>query len=344
MRRFLLIILIAALLRGCTPSAQTQTALPEETTLAPTEAETSFGIHVSGTELLSAAGEPIVMRGVNHPHSWFPQEDETALRAMAELGCNTVRIVCGCGILYEKDTAADLIQLADLCRELGLTVILEVHDITGQDHPDLLAQVVDYWIEVREALIGREDFLILNIANEWKSQRWGKEWSRSYAAQIPRLREAGIRNAILIDAAGGGQYGESLGPFGPAVLEADPDRNTFFSVHIYDTAGRDPETIEKNLSSGREAGLCVIVGEFGPEHQGRDIDEEYLLKYCHQEGIGYLGWSWKGNASPNNHLDISSTWDGSRLTEWGDFLFNSEFGIRQTTKNSIISASFSNIG
>lgn len=344
MRRFLLIILITALLCGCAASAEPQTALPEETTLAPTETETSCGIHVSGTELLSAAGEPFLIRGVNHPHSWFPQEDETALWAMADLGCNAVRIVCGCGILYEKDTAEDLIQLTDLCRELGLAVILEVHDITGQDHPDLLEQVVDYWIEVREALIGRENFVILNIANEWKGQRWGREWGRAYAAQIPRLREAGIRNAILVDAPGGGQYGESLGEFGPAVLEADPDRNTFFSVHIYGTAGRDPETIEKNLSSGREAGLCVIVGEFGPKHQGRDIDGEFLLKYCHQERIGYLGWSWKGNASPNEHLDICHSWDGKNLTEWGDFLFNSEFGIVQTSENSIIFASFSNIG
>lgn len=341
MRRFLAFILITAMLAGC---AAPSTEGTEMTTLPSVEEERAYGIHVSGTELLDAAGEPFLIRGVNHPHSWYPQEDETALKAIAQLGCNTVRIVCGCGILYEKDPAEELIRLTDLCRELELAVILEVHDITGQDHPELLAQVVDYWIGVREALIGREDFVIVNIANEWKGQRWGREWSRAYAAQIPRLREAGIRNAILVDVAGGGQYGESLGEFGDAVLEADPDKNTLFSVHIYDAAGRDPETIEKNLSSGREAGLCVIVGEFGPSHQGRDIDEEYLLKYCHQEGIGYLGWSWKGNASPNEHLDLSYTWDGSDLTEWGEFLFGSEFGIRQTSENSITFASFSNIG
>lgn len=331
MRRFILFLLVAALLGGCAPSPAPATAASEETEENNVPSSIS-GIRVSGTELLNAAGEPFLIRGVNHPHSWYPQEDETALKAIADLGCNTVRVVCGCGILYEKDSAEDLIQLTDLCRELGLAVILEVHDITGEDHPDLLAQVVDYWIEVREALIGREDFVILNIANEWKGQRWGREWSRAYAEQIPRLREAGIRNAILVDAAGGGQYGESLREFGPAVLEADPEQNTFFSVHIYETAGRDAATIEKNLSSGTDAGLCVLVGEFGPEHQGKDIDEAFLLEYCHREGIGYLGWSWAGNASPNEPLDISHTWDGSQLTQWGEFLFNSEFGIRQTSE------------
>ena len=349
MCRMLILLLIAALLCGCAAGETAVTAVAEpETTAsaatepAPTEPVRSF--RVEGTELLDPGGNPFLIRGVNHPHRWFPEQDETALRAMAELGCNTVRIVCGCGILYEKDTVESLNALTDLCKELGMVAILEVHDITCEDHPDKLAQVVDYWIEVREALIGREEWVILNIANEWKGQRWGREWSRAYCAQIPRLREAGIRNAILVDTAGGCQYGESLMEFGPAVLDADPERNTFFAVHLYQAAGRDPATIEKNLRSGRDAGLCVLVGEFGPSHQGHDVDEAYILEYCHREGIGYLGWSWAGNASPNEQLDLSLTWDGSKLTQWGEFLFFSEFGIRQTSKDCITFASFSNIG
>lgn len=34
------------------------------------------GFHVSGTELLDKNGDPYVMRGVNHGHSWFKQDLE----------------------------------------------------------------------------------------------------------------------------------------------------------------------------------------------------------------------------------------------------------------------------
>lgn len=336
MRRLIASLLILISLWGCAAAPEpTVPSQPPEAS-AVTEPEPVRGFRVAGTQLLDANGEPFLIRGVNHPHSWFPEKDEAALRAMAELGCNAVRIVCGCGILYPEDTAQDLIRLTDLCRELGMVVILEVHDITGDDLPASLEQVVDYWIRVREALTGREEWVIVNIANEWKSQRSGRNWSLAYISQIPRLREAGIRNTLLVDVAGGGQYGTSLTDFGAAVLEADPDRNVFFSLHIYHEAGKSRTVMERELSAGPNAGLCVAVGEFGPAHLDRDIDEAYLMEYCHREGIGYLGWSWMGNAAPNEALDLAKAWDGSSLTPWGELLFHGPCGIGETAERCTV--------
>ena len=70
-----------------------------------------------------------------------------------------------------------------------------------------------------------------------------------------------------------------------------------FAVHMYGTAGKNSSVIEKNLRFATDNGLCVIVGEFGYTHTDGDVDEAFIMKYCQENGIGYLGWSWKGNIS-----------------------------------------------
>jgi mannan endo-1,4-beta-mannosidase len=44
------------------------------------------------------------------------------------------------------------------------------------------------------------------------------------------------------------------------------------------------------------------------------VDEAYLMKYCQKIGVGYLGWSWKGNGGGVEYLDIAKEWDGRKLS------------------------------
>ena len=46
------------------------------------------------------------------------------------------------------------------------------------------------------------------------------------------------------------------------------------------------------------------------------------MSYCTSKGVGYLGWSWKGNNSDMSYLDIANSWDGSSLSSWGNTLIN----------------------
>lgn len=156
------------------------------------------GFSVDGTRLLDANGNKFVMRGINHPHSWFTAQDDTALKAIAETGANTVRIVCGDGQQYNRDSADTLKSLVEKCKELNMIAILEVHDITGKNELSMLENTVDYWIEVKDALIGNEAYVILNIANEWVGDWSGETWRDGYTAAIPKLRAAGIKNTILV--------------------------------------------------------------------------------------------------------------------------------------------------
>lgn len=305
----------------------TETAEPSEND----EQTQQAGFRVDGTKLLDANGNEFIMRGINHPHSWFTAQDDTALEAIAATGANTVRIVCGSGQQYTRDTVESLNAITDKCKELEMIAILEVHDITGKDETSLLETAADYWIEVKDALIGKESFVILNIANEWVGNWDGQTWRDGYTSVIPRLREAGIKNTIMVDAAGWGQYGQSITDFGEEVFAADPDSNTMFSVHMYGTAGKNKATIARNLKLSTDKGLCMIVGEFGWNHTDGDVDEEYILEYCSENSIGWLAWSWKGNGGGVEYLDLADEWDGSALSDWGETVVNSDLGLKKTS-------------
>ena len=298
------------------------------------------GFKVDGTKLLDANGNEFIMRGINHAHAWYLKEDTTAIKAIAETGANTVRIVCSDGQQWTKDSREMLETVIDLCIDNEMIAVVEVHDATGKDDISALRHVTDYWIEMKDSLIGKEQYVILNIANEWTGSWNSTLWRDGYVEAIPKLREAGIKNTLLIDAGGWGQFGKSIHEYGEEVFNSDPDKNTMFAVHMYGTAGKNRQTIENNLGIATDKGLCVIVGEFGYNHTDGDVDEDYIMEYCQKNGIGYLGWSWKGNSGGVEYLDIANAWDGSVLSpDWGEKLINGENGIRKTSvKCSIFTA------
>lgn len=291
------------------------------------------GFRVDGSKLIDANGNEFVMRGVNHAHCWYRQNDDAALKAISETGSNTVRLVLADGDQWQKDTTDSVKTLIEKCRSLKLIAVLEVHDATGKDSTESLEKACDFWISVKDALKDNEDVAILNIANEWMASSSASKWAYGYSSVIPRLREAGIKNTIMVDSPGWGQSGTAVTDSGVQVFESDPDRNTMFSVHMYGTSGKNSKTIENNLKAISERSLCMIVGEFGYKHSDGDVDEAYILKYCKENNIGCLGWSWKGNSGGVEYLDLSEDWEGRNLTkEWGDVLVNSENGIRATSK------------
>ena len=321
-------------------SVTTSAVSSEESSESKPVTASEDGFKVEGTKLLDANGNEFIMRGINHAHTWYLKEDTTAIKAIAETGANTVRIVCSDGQQWTKDSEEMLETVIDLCISNEMIAVVEVHDATGKDDISALRHVTNYWIEMKNALIGKEQYVILNIANEWAGSWDGALWRDGYVEAIPKLREAGIKNTLLVDAGGWAQYAKSIHDYGVDVFNSDPDKNTMFAVHMYGTAGKNKQTIENNLANVTNKGLCVIVGEFGYNHTDGDVDEDYIMESCQKNGIGYLGWSWKGNSGGVEYLDIANAWDGSVLSpDWGEKLINGVNGIRNTSvKCSIFTA------
>lgn len=317
-----LMLFLSACTQKMDKAVENPTEVPKEQT----------GFYVEGTMLFDANGNPFVMRGVNHMHTWFPEQIEVTLEAIREVGCNTVRIVLSDGEQWDRTGAEEVARIIELCKEHHLIAVLEVHDTTGSYNKNDLLAAAQYFVDIKDVLIGEEAYVIINIANEWPVNEDFRVWRTGYQEAIPILREAGLTHTIMVDCAGGGQYGECIGKVGASVFEADPLGNVMFSVHMYRTAGGSAEVIEQNLRYATEQNLCVCVGEFGYKHGDGDVDEAYIMQYCEENDIGYLAWAWKGNAPEAAYLDLVLQWDGTLSSEWGENVVNGSWGISESAE------------
>ncbi|UTR16031.1 glycoside hydrolase family 5 protein [Salipaludibacillus sp. LMS25] len=303
-------------------------------TTSPSEA--SSGFYVDGSTLYDANGQPFVMRGINHGHAWFKDTASTAIPAIAEQGANTIRIVLSDGGQWEKDDIDTVREVIELAEQNKMVAVVEVHDATGRDSRSDLDRAVDYWIEMKDALIGKEDTVIINIANEWYGSWDGAAWADGYIDVIPKLRDAGLTHTLMVDAAGWGQYPQSIHDYGQDVFNADPLKNTMFSIHMYEYAGGDAETVIRNIDRVIDQGLAVVVGEFGHRHTDGDVDEDTILSYSEETGTGWLAWSWKGNSTEWEYLDLSEDWAGQHLTDWGNRIVHGPNGLQETSKRCTV--------
>lgn len=303
---------------------------PSDTT--PT---TTTGFHTSGTTLYDAKGNPFIMRGINHAYSWYPGYEDTAIPAIARTGANCVRLVITDGQQYNKTSLSEIQKLIQLCKDNKLIAIVEVHDATGSDNIQDLQKASDFWIEMKSALIGNEANVILNIANEWGGAWDSANWAAGYQQVIPKLRNAGIKNTLMVDCAGWGQYPQSIAEAGQSVVQADSQHNIMFSIHMYEYAGAYG-AVQSNIDSALNVGVPLCIGEFGIKHTNGPVDYKTIMSYSQSKGVGYLGWSWKGNGDTWAYLDIAQDWGGSQLTEQGNAILNDQNGIKNTSKSCSI--------
>lgn len=297
----------------------------------------SGGFKVSGTKLYDSNGNEFIMRGVNYPHAWYTSEYETAIPAIARKGFNCVRIVLANGQKWGKTSYNEVSALIDLCKKNNLVAILEVHDATGSDSTEDLNKAVDYWLEMKSLLQGNEAYVIVNMANEWYGT-WdnGTTWRNGNISAIQKMRNAGISNTIMVDCAGWGQYPQVIFDHGQDVLNADPNRNVMFSIHMYEYAGGDATTVKNNIDNVLNKNLCLTIGEFGGYHTNGDVDEQTIMNYSQEKGNGWLAWSWTGNSGELSFLDVCGDFAGNSLTEFGNTVINGNNGVSSTSKTCTV--------
>ena len=298
----------------------------------PASAATAVnGFQVSGSKLLDANGNEFVMRGINHAHAWWKGNEATAIKAIARTGANTVRVALGNGDRWGYDDINTVRNIISLCEQNKLIAVLEIHDATGSDDYTKLSNAVDYFISMKDVLIGKEDRVIINIANEWYGTWDSRGWADGYKRAIPRLREAGLKHTLLIDCAGWGQFPKSVHDLGKEVFNSDTEKNTMFAIHMYEYAGGNASQVKRNIDGVINQGLALCIGEFGLRHTDGDVDEATIMSYSQEKGVGWIAWSWYGNGDTWKYLDMSTDWQGSRLTEWGEIVVNGNNGLKETS-------------
>jgi len=305
--------------------------------LAPWRAQGAVGFHLSGRNIVDANGNNFIIRGISHAHTWYPSQTSSFANIKAT-GANTVRVVLSGG-RWTKNSASDVANVIQLCKTNRLICVLENHDTTGygeQSGAYTLAQAVTYWKEIQSVLTGQEAYVIINIGNEPYGNNNNAAWVTDTKSAIAAMRAAGFQHMLMIDAPAWGQdWTNTMRTNAASIFASDPNRNTVFSVHmygVYDTAAE----ITSYVSDFVNAGLPLVIGEFGYNHSDGNPDEDTIMSTAQSNGIGYMGWSWSGNGGGVEYLDMVTNFNPSQLTTWGERIINGANGIKQTSREAVI--------
>ena len=299
------------------------------------------GLQVSGAQLREANGQNFVMRGVNLPHAWYADRTSQSLKDISATGANTVRVVLSNGKIWRRTPASEVAEIIRVAKEEDLITVLEVHDTTGfgEQTAATLSEAVDYWVSLRDVLVGQEDYVIINIGNEpYGNGQPASAWLNGHSDAIARLRREGFEHVLMVDAANWGQDWQGImRSNAPTLMNLDPRRRLVFSVHMYEVYPND-SAVNGYFGAFRSMNLPLVVGEFAADHFGAFVDANAIMARAQQYGIGYLGWSWSGNSSNLSSLDVVQNFDPGRLTAWGSRLINGQNGIRATSRKASIFA------
>lgn len=295
------------------------------------------GFTVSGRDIIDPSGKVFMMRGINHGHAWFKDDIESAIASIAETGANIIRIVLANGKKWAKDEPESVRKMISLCESHKLIVMFDVHDATGSDNLQDLKDAIAYWKELKDIIVGKEDQVIINIANEWYGSWDSSGWAEGNKYAVQELRNFGFEHLIVVDAAGYGQYPQSIFEKGNEVFQADRLARTVLSIHMYEYAGGDSANIKSNIDKSLQMSFPVILGEFGDRlPQEKPTDVSTILSYAQEKKMGWIAWSWYGNSGTDVALDMTNGPSGGyTLTAFGDQVVNQANGIRQTSVKPI---------
>lgn len=303
------------------------------------------GFHTDGVRLLDANGKEFLMRGYNYSYAWQKDWWGAAFSTAKKYNCNALRIQLSDG---QKDLggycdADQVSKLISSCKDNHFIGVFNVQDTGGGNDANVLLHAADYWVGIKNAVIGQEKYCIVNIGNEWMGSpgrdcngKWGDYqenlWSDTYIEAVRRIRSAGIKNTLMIDCNGYGQYADIIWKEGQRILDEDKKYfkdgkpNIIFSIHFYEKAcywdyekgvgSRVAHSIDKALSIGAP----VCIGEYAYSRKSEEwkMDWETIQDYSKTMNIGYLGWSFTGNGDAESQgLDMFNS-DGSQMYKNGE--------------------------
>ncbi len=293
------------------------------------------GLHVSGRNIVEANGQTLVMRGVNHAHTWYTNQTRSFADIKAT-GANTVRVVLSGG-RWTANSASDVANVISLCKQNRLICVLENHDTTGYGEDAAatsLDQAVDYWIGLKSVLAGQEDYVVVNIGNEPIGNTNPAQWTAATVAAVQKMRSNGFQHLLMVDAPNWGQdWTNTMRANAQAVLDADSQDNTVLSIHmyaVYNTAAAIPSY----LDVFEQNGWPLVIGEFGWQFASGEVDDQTVIAEANRRGLGYLAWSWSGNTDPI--LDMVLNYDPAQKTTWYNRVVEGPNGIRATAREASI--------
>ncbi|CAM5675979.1 Endoglucanase OS=Streptomyces tendae OX=1932 GN=GUR47_05670 PE=3 SV=1 [Streptomyces tendae] len=268
------------------------------------------GLHVSDGRLVEGNGNAFVMRGVNHAYTWYPGGRSRIADVTAQ-GANSVRVVLGSGDRWTQTSGPeDVAAVIGSARPTGDLRAggARHHRVRRGRRGGTLDQAADYWIGVKDALAGQEDYVVVNIGNEPCGNTTYAAWTDATKSAVARSCAArGIDHALDGRRAqlGPGLVRHACAPTPARSSPPTPTGNTVFSIHMYGVYDTAAEVTGLPRRLRRHAKLPIVVGRVRqPATATATPTRTPSWRPPSRLGVGYIGWSWSGNGGGVE----SSTW------------------------------------
>ncbi|WP_062065447.1 cellulose binding domain-containing protein [Cellvibrio sp. OA-2007] len=309
----------------------------------------------NGGVLLDPNRQPFVFRGITVNHSLAPERTVQAIKYAGAAGANAVQIEFAAGV-YGNGSDLNGVQLRAIvqaCKESKTVCVLEPNDVAG--YPNAMGSksptdIVGYYYQsdIRSALIGQEDYIMLGLGNQALGEMSGNlEYVFRMQTYIRYFIDYFPRFVLVVDGNTWGQdptkgmheLVEYMRPYGSS------GQKIIYSVEMFD-AYTDPQKMRDYVASFSQLGAPLVIGGFAPAPYYHphysvplptipvQLPASNVMQIAQEYGVGYFAWSWSGNE--NSALDMVTNWNPQELTAWGNLAINDVNGIKATAKPASI--------
>jgi mannan endo-1,4-beta-mannosidase len=291
----------------------------------------AHGLHIKAGRLVEANGSDLVLRGINHGFAWHMVHDNT-FRDIKATGANSVRVALPTGYRWPAVSLADVKWIVAQCKLNKLVCVLDAHDSSGHGQDPLAQPMIDtvkFWTALKPALLGTEDYVIINIADEPFGSYNDNDWFKETSAAVLAMRHAGFTHVLWVDSPSWAQDDHMVMRDNAAkVLAVDPRHDLMFDVHMYGVFDTAPK-VYSYMASFAVRKLPLVVGEYSDIHTYGNPDEDAIMGAAAKYGFGYFGWSWSGNDYGTAYLDMVYGYNPTQLSPWGKRFLWGPNGIHQ---------------
>jgi beta-glucosidase len=295
-------------------------------------AEEYRGFKVKGRFIYDLNNEKFVMRGVNKMIVWLDPDGVPSFKEIAKTGANAVRIVWS----VKDGTMEGLDCAIGNCINAEMVPVIELHDHTGNWNSDVFDMLNGYWTDPKMITIIKkyEKYLIINYGNEIGNDKvTDAEFRKCYTDAVIKMRKAGIRVPVMIDAAAWGTKMSYITENLEYILKNDPLQNVLFSIHMWWNDG-DSRRVKDAIQGAASAGIPLVVGEFavaGIDNKGL-ICYETIIQECHKTETGWMAWEWGPGNLHGNLMDMTKDNRFESLWGWAkEVAISSPYSIRNTS-------------
>ena len=310
-------------------------------------------LHVEGTRLMDAHGQPMQLRGVSTLGlAWYPQfvNREAFQTLRDDWGANAVRLAMYTqeqgGYLTDGDPRRleELIHTGvRLCTQLGMYAIIDWHILSDNDPMTHVDEAVDFFRRM-SARYGRRvrespptpsgsdrplhyiesENVVFEICNEPNGR--DVDWARvrEYATRVVPVIRENAPNALIL--CGTPTWSQDVDQVAQAPLD---DKNLMYSLHFYAATHKD--ALRARVETALDAGTPVFASECSICDASGDglIDYDSAAAWralIQKHGLSYIAWSLSNRdesaALIRPDCDKTARWDDGDLSETGRWFRN----------------------